>query len=55
MLLALLLLVLGVLADDPHNSLAPNDLTLDADGFDRCSDFHGEFLFRINGSGQQIP
>jgi hypothetical protein len=39
-LLALTLLVLGVLADDPHDTLAADDLALVADLSNACSDFH---------------
>ena len=37
---ALLLLVLGVLADDHHAALALDDLALLADGFDRGTNLH---------------
>jgi hypothetical protein len=39
-LLALALLVLRVLAQDTHGSLAPNDLAFDANLLYRGSDFH---------------
>jgi hypothetical protein len=32
--------MLGVLADDPDDTLALDDLAFVADGFDRSSDFH---------------
>jgi hypothetical protein len=38
--LALALLVLCVFADHPDHTVARDDLALDANLFDRCSDFH---------------
>src|SRR6266850_2753904 len=38
--LALTLLVLRILADHPHHTLAVDDLALIANFFDRCSNFH---------------
>ena len=38
--LALALLVLCVFADHPDDSLAGDDLALDANLFDRCTDLH---------------
>jgi hypothetical protein len=42
--LALLLLMLGILADDHHAALALDDLALLANGFYRRPDFHRNFL-----------
>jgi len=36
----LALLVAAVLADDPHHTLAPDDLAVSADTLDRCTYFH---------------
>ena len=46
-LLALLLLVLGIFADDHHMTFALNNLALFANGFDRRTNFHWVYL--LNG------
>jgi hypothetical protein len=44
--LTLALLVARVATDDANDALALDDLALDADRFDGCSDFHGFSLAR---------
>jgi hypothetical protein len=41
---ALTLFVTGVLADDPHDTLAANHLALIANLLDARADFHGSWL-----------
>jgi len=41
---ALALLVPQILADDPHDALAADDLAVAADSFDRCQYFHFQLL-----------
>jgi hypothetical protein len=48
--LALTLLVLGVLADDPNDTAAVNHLALIADRLYRCTDLHGNPQFQLLAS-----
>ena len=52
--LALLLLVLGILADDHHMTPAANDLALFAHFFDRRSDFHFVILLCDHDFPRQV-
>jgi hypothetical protein len=40
----LALLVPQILANDPHDTLAADDLAVAADSFDRCQHFHFQLL-----------
>jgi hypothetical protein len=46
-LLSLTLLMSGILADDPHGAMAPDDLALSANALDRSPHFHSEFSIQL--------
>ena len=52
---ALLLLVLGVLADDPYDALAADHLAFVAYFLDARPDFHTELLIQSNAGGNRPP